>query len=236
MKNKQKMLFFVQDICKPSILVLLILSFLAGFSIIYARQNLEGTYRVENIYAMFSTISDFLLIFMAVNLLGKEFQSKAINMIRVSNRSDVEIIVRKLLVMIGASIIIALVAFCQIAIEYYLYGTHLNLLKILGQLVSSYVLYGIFLFDLGSILVLLIKNTLYSFVALLLTLRIGVTIMNIISNIDATKVLVEYIPLSFAENAFYFANYSSKQILIMICWEIALSVLLSIIFKQRGYK
>lgn len=236
MKNKQKMLFFVQDICKPSILVLLILSFLAGFSIIYARQNLEGTYRVENIYAMFSTISDFLLIFMAVNLLGKEFQSKAINMIRVSNRSDVEIIVRKLLVMIGASIIIALVAFSKIAIEYYLYGTHLNLLKILGQLVSSYVLYGIFLFDLGSILVLLIKNTLYSFVALLLTLRIGVTIANILSNIDATKALVEYIPLSFAENAFYFANYSSKQILIMICWEIALTALLPMMFKQRGYR
>lgn len=236
MKSKQKMLFFVQDTCKLSTLILLILSFLAGFSIIYARQNLGGPYRVENIYAMFSTISDFLLIFLAVNLLGKEFQSKAINMIRVSNRSDLEIIVRKLLVMVGSSVIIALVAFSQVAIEYYIYGTNLNLLSLLGHLVISYVLYGIFLFDLGSILVLLIKNTLYSFIALLLTLRLGVAVMNIISNIDATKALVEYIPLSFAENAFYFANYSSKQILIMICWEIALTVLLPIMFKQRGYK
>ena len=236
MKSKQKMLFFVQDTCKLSTLILLILSFLAGFSIIYARQNLGGPYRVENIYAMFSTISDFLLIFLAVNLLGKEFQSKAINMIRVSNRSDLEIIVRKLLVMVGSSVIIALVAFSQVAIEYYIYGTNLNLLSILGHLVISYVLYGIFLFDLGSILVLLIKNTLYSFIALLLTLRLGVAVMNIISNIDATKALVKYIPLSFAENAFYFANYSSKQILIMICWEIALTVLLPIMFKQRGYK
>ncbi len=236
MKSKQKMLFFVQDTCKLSTLILLILSFLAGFSIIYARQNLGGPYRVENIYAMFSTISDFLLIFLAVNLLGKEFQSKAINMIRVSNRSDLEIIVRKLLVMVGSSVIIALVAFSQVVIEYYIYGTNLNLLSILGHIVISYVLYGIFLFDLGSILVLLIKNTLYSFIALLLTLRLGVPVMNIISNIDATKALVEYIPLSFAENAFYFANYSSKQILIMICWEIALTVLLPIIFKRRGYK
>lgn len=236
MKSKQKMLFFVQDTCKLSTLILLILSFLAGFSIIYARQNLGGPYRVENIYAMFSTISDFLLIFLAVNLLGKEFQSKAINMIRVSNRSDLEIIVRKLLVMVGSSVIIALVAFSQVAIEYYIYGTNLNLLSILGHLVISYVLYGIFLFDLGSILVLLIKNTLYSFIALLLTLRLGVAVMNIISNIDATKALVKYIPLSFAENAFYFANYSSKQILIMICWEIVLTVLLPIMFKQRGYK
>lgn len=236
MNSKQKILFFVQDTCKLSTLILLIISFLAGFSIIYARQNLGGAYRVENIYAMFSTISDFLLIFMAVDLLGKEFQSKAINMIRVSNRSDVEIIVRKLLVMVGSSVIIALVAFSQVAIEYYIYGTNVNLISILGHLVTSYVLYGIFLFDLGSVLVLLIKNTLYSFIALLLILRLGVPVMNIISNIGATKALVEYIPLSFAENAFYFANYSSKQILIMLCWEIALTVLLPIMFRQRGYK
>lgn len=240
MKNKIKnsILFLNQDICRWSTFILLFLSLVSGFSIIYSRNYLSGSFRVDNIYAMYSTISNFLLIFMAVNLFGKEFQYKTINMIKISNKSGEEIILRKLFVMLFLSSITALLVFFEIFIfEYLIYNnSEIELFKIGINLVKSYLLYGAFLFIIGSILVMIIKNTLYSFVSLLLLLRIGVTVMNILGNFKLTSRLIPFVPLSFVENSFYFANYTLKESMVLILWSGIFLFILVFMYKKRGYK
>lgn len=238
MKHKKDILFLWQDICKWGTIILLFLSLTSGFSIIYSRNYLSGPFRVDNIYAMYSTISNFLLIFMAVNLFGKEFHYKTINLIRISGRSAKEIVFRKLFVMIILSLITALLVFLELVIfEILLFNnSSIDIIEIGADLLKSYILYGVFLFLIGSILVFLLKNTLYSFICLLLVLRLGVTVMNIMGNFETTAKLTPYIPLSFAENSFYFANYTVKQSVVLLVWSTMLLPILMFVYKKRGYK
>ena len=237
MKNKINLLFLRQDICKWSTLILLFLSFASGFSIIYSRNYLSGPFRVDNIYAMYSTISNFLLMFMAVNLFGKEFQYKTINLIKISGRTAKEIILRKFFVMLTLSLLSGLLVFLEIFVfEFLLFkNTNINIVEIGLKLIWSYLLYGAFLFLMGSIIVIHFKNTLYSFISLLLGLRIGVTIMNIMNNFETTAKYTSYIPLSFAEKSFFFANYTTKQSLVLLSWSLLLLFILVMVYKKRGY-
>ena len=232
MKNRKNILFLQQDICKLSTVILLLLSLISGFSIIYSRNYLSGSFRVDNIYAMYSTISNFLLIFMAVNLLGKEFKFKTINLIRISGRTAEEIVFRKLFVMVILSLLSALLVFLEVFIfEFLIFkNSSMDVIRIGIDLLRSYLLYGVFLFLVGSILVLFLKNILYSFIALLLGLRLGVTVMNIMGNFEATAKLTPYIPLSFVENSFYFAKYTVKQSIVILL------LILVVVYKKRGYK
>lgn len=238
MKNRKNILFLQQDICKLSTVILLLLSLISGFSIIYSRNYLSGSFRVDNIYAMYSTISNFLLIFMAVNLLGKEFKFKTINLIRISGRTAEEIVFRKLFVMVILSLLSALLVFLEVFIfEFLIFkNSSMDVIRIGIDLLRSYLLYGVFLFLVGSILVLFLKNILYSFIALLLGLRLGVTVMNIMGNFEATAKLTPYIPLSFIENSFYFAKYTVKQSIVLVIWSVLLLLILVVVYKKRGYK
>lgn len=236
MSSKFKPIFLKQDTVKISTFILLFLSLVSGFSIIFSRQYLSGPFQVDNIYAMFSTISDFMLMFVAVNLFGKEFQYRTINMIRISGRSSSEIILRKLLVMVLLSIATALLAFGEVVVEQLYFNlSEVDFVKLGVQLILSYLVYSIFLFALGSWLVFYLKSTLYSFISLLLVLRIGVTVMNILANFDTTSFIVRYIPLSFAENSFYFANYTTEQYIIILLWSGVMLAFLPRLYQKRGY-
>ena len=203
MKSKVEILFLKKDIFRVSLPIFWGLSLISGFSIIWSKNYLSGPFRVDNIYAMFSTISSFMLMYLSVSLFGKEFQYKTINMIRISNRSPLEIIIRKLIVMVVAGLITSLLSFLEVLVEQLYFGhTEVNLINLLGRLTLSYFVYCLFLFSVGSIIVFLLKNTLFSFICILLFLRIGVTFMNILSNFSTMRSFVQYIPLSFAETSF----------------------------------
>ena len=237
MKNKFKILFFRQDVLKLSTFILLFLALLSGFSIIYSIEYLSGSFSVANIYAMFSTISNFLLIFLSVNLFGKEFRYKSINMIRISSRSAEEIIFRKLFVMIATALLTAFIVFLEVLFyKFFFHHTDMDTLRVFTSLVLSYSVYSVFLFLVGSLLVFFLKNTLSSFISLLLILRLGVATMNILSNFKLTSQLVKYIPLSFIEQSFYFANYTTEEFMIILIWSVILLLFLVKIYKKRGYK
>ena len=162
MKNRKHILFLQQDICKLSTTILLLLSLISGFSIIYSRNYLSGPFRVDNIYAMYSTISNFLLIFMAVNLLGKEFKFQTINLIRISGRTAEEIVFRKLFVMVTLSLLSAMLVFLEVFIfEFLIFkNSSIDIIRMGIDLLRSYLIYGVFLFLVGSILILFLKNIL----------------------------------------------------------------------------
>ncbi|WEV60839.1 ABC transporter permease [Streptococcaceae bacterium ESL0729] len=236
MASKFETLFLRKDVCKLSIPIFWMLSLISGFGIIYSREYLGGPFRVDNIYAMFSTFSIFLILYLSVSLFGVEFQYKTINMIRISNRSPLEIILRKLAVMLIVSLVTSLIAYFEVLIQQLYYGhDEVNLVNLLGHITASYLIFGLFLFSIGTIVVLYLKNTLFSFIFVLLFLRIGVAIMNILGNFSELRSFIEYIPLTFAENAFSFANYTGKQALVMIVWSLILLAFTPLIYKKRGY-
>lgn len=237
MNNKWATVLFVRPtIVKFSVFIFLMLSLLLGGGIIYSIENLKGPFQVYNIYSVFSTVSNFLLMYAAINAFGREFRYKTINQLRISGRSSIDIIMRKLLAVELLAVLTGLVSFAEVAF-YKFYFNHLkiDLFEIFRNLISAYVVYALFLFVLGSIITLFLKNSLYSFITLFLTLRIGVTIMNGMNNFEATTDMTKYIPLSFVESAFSFANYTAEQYLITIIWSIALLALLPTFYHKRGY-
>ena len=85
MSNKWATVLFVRPIImKFSVFIFLMLSLLLGGGIIYSIENLKGPFQVYNIYSVFSTVSNFLLMYAAINAFGREFRYKTINHLRIS--------------------------------------------------------------------------------------------------------------------------------------------------------
>lgn len=232
MKNRFKIIFLKQDLVSVTTVVLWFLSFLSGFSIIFSRSYLSGGFRVDNVYAMFSMFSNYLLIYMSVQLFGKEFNYRTINSIRICGRSHWEIIVRKLAVMLVLAILTAILSFLVLLFDHLIF----NQLEVFGQLLLAYVTYSIFLFALGSLIIFLIKRTLHAFIAIFLTLKIAIALMNVLSSFEFTSYLINYIPLSFLEDAFSFARYTPKQVIVTLIWSAIMLGVLSMLYRKRAYK
>lgn len=237
MSNRWATVLFLKSvIVKSSVCIFLILSLFLSGGVIYSIENLGGPFQVENIYAVFSTVSNFLLIFAAINAFGREFRYKTINQIRISGRSSIDIIVRKLLAIEVLAVLTGMVSFAEVAFyKFYFNHPHIDLFEIFGNLISSYLVYTLFLFALGSVITLFLKNSLYSFIALFVTLRIGATIMKGVNNFEFMGNVTEYIPLSFVENAFSFASYTPEQYVVTTIWSVVLIALLPILYHKRGY-
>ena len=232
MKKRFKIIFLKQDLVSVTTIVLWFLSFLSGFSIIFSRSYLSGGFRVDNVYAMFSMFSNYLLIYMSVQLFGKEFNYRTINSIRICGRSHWEIIVRKLAVMLVLAILTAILSFLVLLFDHLIF----NQLEVFGQLLLAYVTYSIFLFALGSLIIFLIKRTLHAFIAIFLTLKIAIALMNVLSSFEFTSYLINYIPLSFLEDAFSFARYTPKQVIVTLIWSAIMLGVLSMLYRKRAYK
>jgi hypothetical protein len=232
MKKRFKIIFLKQDLLSLTTIVLWFLSFLSGFSIIFSRSYLSGGFRVDNVYAMFSMFSNYLLIYMSVQLFGKEFKYSTINSIRICGRSHWEIIVRKLAVMLVLAILTAILSFLVLLFDHLIF----NQLEVFGQLLLAYVTYSIFLFALGSLIIFLIKRTLHAFIAIFLTLKIAIALMNVLSSFEFTSYLINYIPLSFLEDAFSFARYTPKQVIVTLIWSAIMLGVLSMLYRKRAYK
>ena len=237
MKKRFKIIFLKQDLLSLTTIVLWFLSFLSGFSIIFSRSYLSGGFRVDNVYAMFSMFSNYLLIYMSVQLFGKEFKYSTINSIRICGRSHWEIIVRKLAVMLVLAILTAILSFLVLLFDHLIFNQlEVNLLIVFGQLLLAYVTYSIFLFALGSLIIFLIKRTLHAFITIFLILKIAIALMNVLSSFEFTSYLINYIPLSFLEDAFSFARYTPKQVIVTLIWSAIMLGVLSMLYRKRAYK
>lgn len=228
-------IFLKQDIFKLSTLVFVFLALVSGGSIIFSREFFNAEFRIDNIYAMYATISEFLLMFVAVNLFGKEFRHGTINMIRVSKRSYGEILVRKLLIMVVLSILVAACAFIEVELYAIIFSHDINSWEIARNLLIAYCIYGVFLFALATPIVMMLKNTLSSFITVLVIVSFSPMIMNILSGNSITKKMTSFIPFSFIRNTFSFAGFNLKQIIITLVWSGILLVISRKLFEDRGY-
>ncbi|MCJ1978493.1 ABC transporter permease [Lactococcus piscium] len=237
MKNKFKTIFLKQDLLSVTTFIMWFLSLIFGGIVICSRYYVRDSFSVEDVYVMFSTLSNFLLIYMSVQLFGKEFKYRTINIIRICGRNHLEIIVRKLAVMLILAILTACLSFLVLLFDQLILNQlEVNLIIVFGQLLLAYVIYSVFLFVLGSLIIFLIKRTLYAFIGIILILRIGITIMNILNNFDLTSNITHYIPLSFVENSFTFASYRLQQCIVTLIWSAIMLGVLSFLYRKRGYK
>ena len=61
-------------------------------------------------------------------------------------------------------------------------------------------------------------------------------VLNMLENIsNHLSKVVDYIPLSFLEQSFYYANYSQKQVYTVIIWSLIILLVLPEIYKRKGY-
>lgn len=235
MKHYNRIIFLKQDIFKLSTVVFWLLSLLAGASIIFSIEYLGGSFRIDNVYAMFTTISEWLILFCAVNLFGKEFYYKTINMIRISNKSHVEILARKWITMMTICVLTALVSFIEVAVYSKVFERDIDIVMLGGRLVLAYCIYGTFLYAFATPIVMLIKNTLYSFMVLFIALAIVPMLLSILSGLGASYSVMKLIPFTFMRDSFSFARYSGSQIAVMVVWSVLLLVLSHTLLKKKGY-
>ena len=97
MKSKLRTVFLKQECVTRSVFICLGLVALIG-AIVILCDGYKGDYLGPSaIVASYSFIVDIVFAYLAVSSLGREFQNRTINMIRVSSLSGREVILRKLL-------------------------------------------------------------------------------------------------------------------------------------------
>lgn len=235
MKYKYKIIFLKQDVFRLSTFIFWILSIISAGSIIFSIEYLGGNFSIHNVYAMFTTISEWLILFCAVNLFGREYQFKTINMIRVSNKNFTEILLRKWMIMMIICVLTAFISLIEVVAYAVIFGHEIDLIQLTGRLLLAYCIYGGFVFLFATTLVTLIKNTLYTFIVTLVSLVFIPVIINIISIINISLNISNFIPFCFMRNSFSFACFSRKQVAIMVVWSILLFVISNMLLKKKGY-
>lgn len=235
MKHFNGIIFIKQDIFKLSTFAFWLLSLLSGATIIFSLECLGGNFSIDNVYAMFSTISEWLILFVAANLFGKEFYYKTINMIRISNKRDIEILARKWITMMMICVLTALVSFIEVAVYSKVFGRDIDIAMLGGRLVLAYCLYGTFIFAFATPIVILVKNTLYAFLVLFVTVAIAPMLLSILSGVGISDSVMKCIPFTFMRDSFSFARYSGNQIAIMAVWSVLLLILSHTLLKKKGY-
>ena len=234
-KFSRNIIFMKQDICTLSNVVLIMLSLISGGSIIYSMEFLKGDFRIDNIYAMYATISELFLMYAAANMFGKEFHYRTINMMRVSKKSCAEILIRKLVTMVILSEIVGMFAFAELQVYGIVFNHKIESANIFKNIAVAYWGYGLFLFALATLVVMIVKSTLTTFISVIVLVSLSPIFMNILANFKTTEKLLEYIPFGFMRDAFAFAKYDTKQVFVLIAWSAALLVISNKLFKDRGY-
>ncbi|CAM3027374.1 ABC transporter permease [Lactococcus hircilactis] len=232
---KNNVIFFRQDIMRLRLFIFIVLSFLSGASIIYSSEYLGGGFRVDNVYAMFSTISEFYLMYTASDLFGREFNYKTINLIRISGRGSLEILFRKLLCMESATVIVGGVSWLQMVGYNVVFSKEINLVKLLGSLITAYLLYGLFLFSIGIVIGILLKKTVYTFITILITFSLVPLLIKLLGSIDFLSSFIKYFPFTFVRNSFSFAVFNRGQIISLIIYSVILLIIANVLYTRKGF-
>ncbi len=103
-------------------------------------------------------IVDIVFVYLAVSSLGREFQNRTINMIRVSSLSGREVILRKLLSFLVLSIVAATILVLELAFyKYSVQHVDFSLWDYIRDIYIDFLLYGAFIYMVSSLLVLFVK-------------------------------------------------------------------------------
>lgn len=239
MKTKLRTIFLKQDLFSKGVFVSLGLATLIG-AIVILCDGYRGDYLGPSaIIASYSFIADITFAYLGVSSLGKDFQNRTINMIRVSKLSAIEVLLRKLLVFILVALLFAGLLVLELA--FYRYGIqHVNfdVLPLARAILVDFMTYGAFLFTISSMLVLILKNTLTSF----LTVYFGITAMTFLtlylSQFGSFMLqVVRGIPFSFMRAVFTGGStfFTLPELLVLLAWTLVSFLFASFLYQKRGF-
>lgn len=227
--------FMKKDLKSYSIIIFLLLSLISGGTIILSIQSLNGSFRTDNIYAMYAYISRLFLMFFPVILWGTEFSNRTINLIKISGKNMITIYFMKFITYFVGVLIFMIFSYIEVWIYGAIFKVEIQLFKLLKNMFLAYVLYGFFLYGLGSLISMIVKNTTKSLIIIFLTNFFAVILCNILTQIGGIlKKITEYIPFSYAENAFSFSSYSISQTINMLIYGVILNIIGCWLLQKRG--
>lgn len=239
MKSKLRTIFLKQDLCSRSVFVCLMLAGLIG-AIVILCDGYSGDYLGPSaIVASYSFIADIVFAYLGVSSLGKDFQNRTINMIRVSRLGAWEVLVRKLLVFLLIALLAALILLAELAFyRYVVQHVSFDLWAYARSILSDYLVYGAFLFTLSSLLVLILKNSLTAF----LSLYFGITAMTFLSLYLSQlgrfmDQLMANTPFSFMRAVFTSGSdfFSSYELGVLGIWSLIILGLTTLVYRKRGF-
>ena len=147
MKSKLRTVFLKQECVTRSVFICLGLVALIG-AIVILCDGYKGAYLGPSaIIASYSFIVDIVFAYLAVSSLGREFQNRTINMIRVSSLSGCEVILRKLLSFLVLSIVAATILVLELAFyKYSVQHVDFPLWDYIRNIYIDFLLYGAFIY------------------------------------------------------------------------------------------
>lgn len=235
MKSKLRTVFLKQECVTRSVFICLGLVALIG-AIVILCDGYKGDYLGPSaIIASYSFIVDIVFAYLAVSSLGREFQNRTINMIRVSSLSGREVILRKLLSFLVLSIVAATILVLELAFyKYSVQHVDFPLWDYIRNIYIDFLLYGAFIYMVSSLLVLFVKNTLTAFV----TAYFGVTVTLYLASLgDTMTKLMTYVPFSFMRAVFTSGQqfFSLREALVLFAWTLVLLLFAPTIYEKRAF-
>ena len=227
MATKLRTVFLKQECVTKSAFICLVLPGLIG-AIVILCDGYKGSYLGPSaIIASYSFIVDIVFAYLAVSSLGREFQNRTINMIRVSDLSGLEVILRKLLSFLILSIVAATILVLELIFyKYSVQHVDFPLWDYIRKIYVDFLAYGAFVYMVSTLVILLLKNTLTAFVTLYLA-SLGATM---------TKMMT-YVPFSFMRAVFTSGQqfFNLREAFVLFSWTLFLLLLTPAIYKKRAY-
>ncbi|MDP5865715.1 hypothetical protein [Streptococcus mutans] len=238
MKTKQRSIFLKQELFSKSVIVFTVLTLLMGAIIIISDGYCHTHYGASGIVGSYRFLTDIMFVFLGVSSFGKEFQYRTINMIRVSKLSGIEVLVRKWVDFILLALISA--SFLLVELAIYKYGychVEVNLAAYAKHIYPDFAVYAAFIYVLSTLVVLLLKSTLTSF----LTVYFGVRALSYLcvylySFGHIMSKIMENVPFIFMEGIFVSGrSFSVHHLWVLLIWSIILLSLLPFVYKKRAF-
>lgn len=239
MATKLRTVFLKQECVTKSAFICLVLPGLIG-AIVILCDGYKGSYLGPSaIIASYSFIVDIVFAYLAVSSLGREFQNRTINMIRVSDLSGLEVILRKLLSFLILSIVAATILVLELIFyKYSVQHVDFPLWDYIRKIYVDFLAYGAFIYMVSTLVILLLKNTLTAFV----TVYFGVTGMTFftlyLASLGATMTkMMTYVPFSFMRAVFTSGQqfFNLREAFVLFSWTLFLLLLTPAIYKKRAY-
>lgn len=198
-------------------------------------ENLGGSFRVDNIYAMYSTLSEMFLMYLAVYILGVEFQMKTINFLRISGHHPFKVYLSKFIAFECAAVIFGVVAWIEMFAYKMFYQNSLDAINLAWKLLGSYMLYGFLVFMVATLIVLIFKQAMQALFTTILFMILSQSILAILGQVEGFKRILPYIPFTFVRSSFSFASFTGKQVACVLIWCMAMFGINYYLFRRRGH-
>lgn len=235
MSNSSLSIFIKKDLNNYMILVFLLLAFLSGGTIIFSIQKLGGSFRVDNIYAMYAYLSRIFIMFFPVILWGSEFSNRTINLIRISKRDFKSIYLIKHFIYLITVFIFASGAFIEVFIYGLTFGIDIDSIILFRNIMTAYMLYGFFSYGLASLVCMLLRDTTKGLIVVFLINFLSSIVCNLLSQMGETiQKILNVIPFSYAESAFSFANFTISQSIYILIAGFILNIVGCMLLEKRG--